>query len=652
MEKIERKQSADSDQKEKDFFVINSVGELLPFIFIAFFFTYMVGSQKVINSTVSSHTEAIVQMSEAKISEQQNILKNRGEDKEKIYLNASPAKVEANKLPKIKAERKKSVIQKESHVEKEENHARPHFPKAEYREVLPVIEVVQPLETITPSKEKFSYKEEKEISLEVMPEEVYTSSNSTIVLQPKIITTLEKEISPLETAKVNIAKMTVKPNLTPKTIELDEEETVVEEVIVKDEKLVTKTPDLAAVVNYKPAEFKWAVNNYNHGIKKSPKFINTPDAKAAYCRTDAGILLKINDLSDVNTSYGIFVEKSEDGEEYNSIGIINAENKDELFYFDSENSYDGQHHYRFRSTNNAGDELEFGKVSVIRRASVSLISSQVNTTGKYNLLLNSNGSQGVNYQIEEAWGSLNGDKGTKQLIEGENTLSFDLAGDPGLYFLTISTANQAIELLIEKPGISPDLSFYDQEVSGKQSFNKPQMPLLLNKPKPLSFDFYLKNGNTLIFNQGEYNSETVRIKKANIGELPETLQARHSEETLWFTASSNISYLHQKVPVILEHNNQEIAAQINIFSSKNTIRPISHFSPNGDGEQDDWKIPGIKSCPNTDLMVFNDWGNLIYKTKNVTEKNIWNGQKDGQNLPNGMYYYVLGQYGGWVQLER
>ena len=652
MEKIERKQAVDSGEKKRGFLAINSLGELLPVICIIFFFAYLIGNEPIVDSLAVNNQITTEKFSEAKVIDEQKKLEKTNKKEENSYLNTSPTKNKAKTLPRTETSNKNQLIQKENPIKEEEDLARPLFPKTSPRKVLPTIEVSQPIENITPTVEKYSGMERispKETILARISTENIIPTSIPAVKEEQVERLKEKAITHLAGIELETPEMIVKPNWTPRKEII--EEPIVEDVEVKIENKKTVVSDV--LTNYNSSDFKWSVNNHNHGIKKSAIFTNTPDGKASYSCTDAGIILRVNNLNNIHADYGIFVEKSEDGIEYNSIGVINPENASGLMYFDAEYSFDGQHHYRFRSTSPEGNELEFGKVSVIRRASISPILSMVNASGQYNLVLNSNSRQTVDFEIKEAWGSLNGENGRKHLVEGENELSFDLTGDPGLYFLKMSTGNQTLELLLEKPGISPDLSFYDQEVSGKQSFNDyGPIPFLFKKPKTLNFDFYLKNGNTLIFNKGEYNSETVKIKKAKIGALPETLQGRHSEEMLWFTASSNISYLHQKVPVILEHNNQEIAAQINIFASNNTVRPISHFSPDNDGIQDEWRIPGIENCPNIDLMVFNDWGNFIYQTENVTEENIWNGQKNGKNLPEGMYYYVLGQYGGWVQLER
>jgi len=69
------------------------------------------------------------------------------------------------------------------------------------------------------------------------------------------------------------------------------------------------------------------------------------------------------------------------------------------------------------------------------------------------------------------------------------------------------------------------------------------------------------------------------------------------------------------------------------------------FSPNDDGVNDGFEIPGIETYPGNKLWVYNRWGNLIFKAKDY--KNEWDGKSNisgnylGETLPNGTYYYIL-----------
>ncbi|RFS20718.1 DUF11 domain-containing protein [Chitinophaga silvatica] len=78
------------------------------------------------------------------------------------------------------------------------------------------------------------------------------------------------------------------------------------------------------------------------------------------------------------------------------------------------------------------------------------------------------------------------------------------------------------------------------------------------------------------------------------------------------------------------------------------------ITPNGDGKNDHFVIPGIKNYPGSTLLIYNRWGNQVYESKNYA--NEW----DGHNLNEGTYFYILKlntpqgfkDYKGWVLLIR
>lgn len=64
------------------------------------------------------------------------------------------------------------------------------------------------------------------------------------------------------------------------------------------------------------------------------------------------------------------------------------------------------------------------------------------------------------------------------------------------------------------------------------------------------------------------------------------------------------------------------------------------FSPNGDGINDGFVIPGIEFFPDNELLLFNRWGNKVREFHGY--KNEWTGtNNDGEPLPDGTYYYIL-----------
>jgi gliding motility-associated-like protein len=72
---------------------------------------------------------------------------------------------------------------------------------------------------------------------------------------------------------------------------------------------------------------------------------------------------------------------------------------------------------------------------------------------------------------------------------------------------------------------------------------------------------------------------------------------------------------------------------------KDTIKVPTGFSPNADGTNDTWEIPGIDAFPNAQIEVYNIWGGLVFKSVGVYIP--WNGQRNGQDLPAANYYFIL-----------
>ena len=85
------------------------------------------------------------------------------------------------------------------------------------------------------------------------------------------------------------------------------------------------------------------------------------------------------------------------------------------------------------------------------------------------------------------------------------------------------------------------------------------------------------------------------------------------------------------------------------------------FTPNGDGQNDYYRIENLDNYPDNEFVVYNRWGNKVYEYKGYYDQ--WNGSANvknvigGSKLPVGVYYYIL-HYGkkrkkaGALFLER
>ena len=85
--------------------------------------------------------------------------------------------------------------------------------------------------------------------------------------------------------------------------------------------------------------------------------------------------------------------------------------------------------------------------------------------------------------------------------------------------------------------------------------------------------------------------------------------------------------------------------RILIQPTEDTVKVIkiavpNAITPNDDGKNDALVIDGIEQYPENELVLFNRWGDILYKSKPY--KNDWRGtNQSGQDLPEGTYYYVL-----------
>ncbi len=84
------------------------------------------------------------------------------------------------------------------------------------------------------------------------------------------------------------------------------------------------------------------------------------------------------------------------------------------------------------------------------------------------------------------------------------------------------------------------------------------------------------------------------------------------------------------------------SARLKVFQKLN---PPSGFTPNGDGINDTWLIPGIMEWPNAEVQIYNRWGERVLYMKGFYKP--WEGKsKNGKDLPIGTYYYIIDLHDG------
>jgi len=82
----------------------------------------------------------------------------------------------------------------------------------------------------------------------------------------------------------------------------------------------------------------------------------------------------------------------------------------------------------------------------------------------------------------------------------------------------------------------------------------------------------------------------------------------------------------------------EATVYLNIGEDYDCFVP-SIFTPNGDNKNDFFYIPFLSQYSNSQLTIFNRWGDQVFYSDNY--QNEWDGTFKGGSLPAGTYYYIL-----------
>lgn len=72
-------------------------------------------------------------------------------------------------------------------------------------------------------------------------------------------------------------------------------------------------------------------------------------------------------------------------------------------------------------------------------------------------------------------------------------------------------------------------------------------------------------------------------------------------------------------------------------AASSLLKFVNVFTPNSDGQNDFFDIINVDQFPDNELVIYNRWGNEVFKTKRYSSINRF----AGTGLPDGTYFYIL-----------
>jgi gliding motility-associated-like protein len=109
------------------------------------------------------------------------------------------------------------------------------------------------------------------------------------------------------------------------------------------------------------------------------------------------------------------------------------------------------------------------------------------------------------------------------------------------------------------------------------------------------------------------------------------------DQTIWANEGDGLIWVR-----VSNSNKCSASDSINIMlcSPLNYLLIPNVFTPNGDGENDIWRIGGVLYFPNMTVSLFDRWGRLVFVSEPGYPK-PWDGKRNGKLLPMDAYFYII-----------
>lgn len=179
--------------------------------------------------------------------------------------------------------------------------------------------------------------------------------------------------------------------------------------------------------------------------------------------------------------------------------------------------------------------------------------------------------------------------------------------------------------------------------------------------KTVSFKVYPIPGVNAGSDKSIYEGNSVRLDGSISGNYTKYTWSDPSSTALpsMNTLTPMVSPMVNTTYILSAENAYGCVAKDEVNVTVTKFRIPNSFSPNGDGTNDDWTIPGLSKYPNSRVEVYNRWGTKLFVSKGYVK--AWDGRYNGSYVPAATYYYLIylndgigneKPIAGWVEVMR
>ena len=156
------------------------------------------------------------------------------------------------------------------------------------------------------------------------------------------------------------------------------------------------------------------------------------------------------------------------------------------------------------------------------------------------------------------------------------------------------------------------------------------------------------NGTNLQDNDSDIDGDDLVINTIPVTDVANGTLTINADGTYRYVPNTNFNGTDSFVYEVCDNGTPQQCAQATVTITVNPINDLfipEVITPNADGYNDIFVIKGLGKYPNNSLVIFNRWGNAVYKMQ--AYDNRWdgfgnvNGQFSKRRLPPATYFYIL-----------
>jgi gliding motility-associated-like protein len=97
--------------------------------------------------------------------------------------------------------------------------------------------------------------------------------------------------------------------------------------------------------------------------------------------------------------------------------------------------------------------------------------------------------------------------------------------------------------------------------------------------------------------------------------------------------------------LVTDANDCQVAKTIKVRDETLCGEVRTVITPEGDGKNEEFLIECLNRFSDNTLEIFNRWGQLVYRTEDYNDSDLWRGTTiSGSDVPDGVYFYVFNYF--------